>query len=169
MSDAPPTGFKEVYTLDQERKFPQGVDVQPNHLGEAVRSCRKAARARNIAKHEELKSILFRTGKGYVMAHLRGDLMVDEEALSKIAGPVELVPAKELPNLGLEKGRMNPFTDKIYFKGHNLVHVVCPSVLDNEFVWTNDDTLTGSTKFRPEMLMHRLQPVELAPISKPRE
>jgi hypothetical protein len=165
----------------RKRKFPLSVEEMPDAFAQEVRSCRGAARARNIHPHEELKSILFRSEDLFVMAHLLGDMMVDERRLKdvirraielipgqllvtdakslldRIAEDLKIVPRDDLGLQGLEKGRVNPLTTEEYL-GSQVQHVICSSVVDSglPFVYTNNDTLTGTIRTRPRNLVHRI-------------
>lgn len=166
---------------DEAFRFPRSAKETPNAFEQEVRSCRAAARARKIQPHEELKSILFQSGDLFVMAHLLGNMMVDERRLkdvirraielipshllvadaklllNKIAEDLQIVPRDDLRLHGLEKGRVNPLTTGKYL-GNQVQHVICRSAVESglPLVYTNNDTLTGKIEIRPRNLVHRI-------------
>lgn len=145
--------------------FPRNVlELRPTLPHYTRVSCRESARSKGIPVHEELKSILFQSAEMIAMAHVPGDYFVDERALSAVVGHVQLMAEAELRRCGLEKGRVNPFTAERYL-GARCVHVICPSVFDNEYVNTNNDRVGGWVRFRPQYILHWVNRVRVHPIA----
>ena len=143
-------------------KFPKTIEVKPFALEEPVTSCWEAACFRNIALKEELKSLLFKSSDGLIMTHVPGDRRVNQEILDSLFGKVRLMGKQQLSNYELEKGRINPFTSHLYFgKDVDLKHIICKTVFENQYVYTNDDTLYGTIKFKPKELLHFLDKVRV--------
>ena len=149
-------------------KFPQTIQVKPAVFDEPVNSCWEAACFRNISLKEELKSLLFESSDGLIMTHIPGDRRVKQEVLDNLFGKVRLVNQQQLHEYKLEKGRVNPFTSRIYL-GEDVIHIICRTVFENQYVYTNDDTLYGTIKFHPKELLHFLDRVRVHVelISKP--
>lgn len=139
-------------------KFPQTIQVKSAVFDEPVTSCWEAACFRNIALKEELKSLLFQSTDGLIMTHIPGDRRVNQESLNNLFGKASLVNQQQLHKYKLEKGRINPFTSHIYL-GKDIKHIICIKVFENQYVYTNDDTLYGTIKFRPKELLHFLDRV----------
>ncbi|MGK7886307.1 MAG: YbaK/EbsC family protein [Crocosphaera sp.] len=143
-------------------KFPRAVEVSPVTFDEPITSCWEAACYRNILLKQELKSLLFQSqfSENLIMTHIPGDRIVQEKVLNSLFGKVALVSQEKLNEYKLEKGRINPFTAHIYL-GNNIRHLICPLVFENEFIYTNDDTLYGTIKFRPKELSNFLDRVQV--------
>ena len=149
-----------------ENKFPMSVDWFPDNLDEPARSCWEAAVYRNIHLHEELKSILVRTASTYYLVNLRGDKYIDLDYLTELIGPVKLIAREKLGEMNLEKGRINPFTISSY-TAERVQQIICRSVFEVTYMYTNDDTLKGTIRFKSRDLIHLLDPpiIPIQPIS----
>lgn len=147
--------------------FPYYVEVHKNTLDEPVRSCWEAACHRNIYLNEELKSLLLKFSDSIFAVHLPGDRIVSFESITHYFGHknIRLMPDSCIKSLGLEKGRINPFTIEHYIK-HNVQHVICSTVFVNNIVFTNNDHLNGTISFNPRLLLHFLKRVDVKLISK---
>ena len=159
-----PLGFR-AGASDPE-KFPATIRERRQRLRDYVNvTCKKSAELKGIDPWEELKSIIFeRDDGGYVIAHIPGDSRVDERRLAALVDEETLtkIPAKDLWIYGLEKGRINPFTAKLYLGMGNTIHVVCVRVFENQFVHTNNDNVGGWLKLRPQEILHWVDNVMVA-------
>lgn len=150
-------------------KFPLPVEVRREGLKDYLRvTCERSAALRGRHPFEELKSILFQSKnlEFYVMAHVPGDMRVDEKALADEVGPLQMVPQSEMARLGLEKGRVNPFTAELYLTDKPVIHVLCPLVFQIEQVHSNNDSVGGWITFRPQDVIHWVEHVRVHRISK---
>lgn len=179
-TDVRPPGVQRVVDFLEER----GVWFVLSRNRQA-RSCRDAAHKRQrlgyvgIPLHDELKSFFGCLGETdrYVVAHCRGDRLLDVKALANALGtdaqPRRLTPG-ELEHLGLAYGLVNPFMP--WALDGQLIASPVLQVFDDDLlrpvappgtVMTNAGDLTWAVEFRPADLVAALAPssVVVAPIA----
>jgi prolyl-tRNA editing enzyme YbaK/EbsC (Cys-tRNA(Pro) deacylase) len=98
----------------------------------------------------ELKSLVLRTSDGLRLCHVRGDASL---ALRKVKKALEvreahLASTLDLAELGVEPGTVSPFLDTL----RSLPSIIDPSLMDLEYVSTNDGTRFGALYFAPVQL-----------------
>lgn len=155
-----------------------------------ARSCRDAAHKRwrlghqGIPLHDEMKSFFGRmVGEGgepqYVVAHCRGDRLLDMDRLAKaldLARPPVRLAEEELEAMGMAHGLVNPFVP--WALDGQLIASSALQVFDDDLlrpigvpgtVMTNAGDLTWAVEFHPDELVAALEPAHaiVADIAEP--
>lgn len=115
-----------------------------------VISCEQAARAKGIELKHELKTIIVQTRMGNIAVNLRGDREVSLRKVKKELGLKEayLASAEALARIGISPGRVCPLLEPVW----SMLNLVSASVLDLDFVSTNNGSLTGYYTFSPHLI-----------------
>jgi prolyl-tRNA editing enzyme YbaK/EbsC (Cys-tRNA(Pro) deacylase) len=130
---------------------PPGESMEPTWLGTPVVSCREAARARGVPLKNELKSLIIDTSSGLIAAHLRGDQAISLRAVKQIleSDEARLASRQTLQQLGLSPGTVSAVLDPVW----SLPHLIERSVIELDFVTTNNRRTTGYFRFDPKVLL----------------
>lgn len=90
--------------------------------------------------------------------------MVDLAGVTRDFGSTRLASPRELAALGLGKGQISPFMNGSW--PEEPLHLVCPSVMENRRVHTNNGQVGGWISFRPQDILFFLDRVIVSPISR---
>lgn len=155
-------------------KFRKEWIVRTGKLSKPVISCVEAAREKEIDLVHELKSILMcdrhfdseRNVKksNFFFAHVTGDTRISTKRLKKIIPSRNVSPAKEALldlKFGVTPGTVTPIIHEIW----TAPHFLDKSLLQLDWVSTNDGTSTGWVVFDPKCLLFAPL-VRVAEISK---
>lgn len=116
-----------------------------------VVSCGEAATAKGISVARELKSLVLETDAGPVLAHLSGEHTLSLRKVKKVLGVQEarLASPTRLDELQLRPGIICPFLPQLWC----LPQLITKSLLEFDWVTTNDGTLSGYFIFDPLILL----------------
>lgn len=128
-----------------------GLLLDVRYLSQPVVSCEEAAEARDVPLANELKTLVLKTSRGFVAAHLPGDGML---SLRKVKNRIEATEARladpeDLSELGLSAGTVSALLDPVWA----MPHLVTRRLLSLASVTTNNGTRTGYFEFDPAMLV----------------
>lgn len=128
-----------------------GRHMTPSSLTVPVTSCEEAASARGIPLEHELKTLILRTDRGLVAAHIPGDGMLALRKVKRALAVTQacLARADELQSLGLSRGTVSALLDPVW----SMPHLVTRRLLTLSLVATNDGTDTGYYSFEPAVLL----------------
>jgi prolyl-tRNA editing enzyme YbaK/EbsC (Cys-tRNA(Pro) deacylase) len=131
---------------------PPGVEFSSHPVRFSTTGCRAAAKARGVPLGNELKSLVLTTCQGLVVAHLPGDRRLSLRCVKRqlAVRHASLASREQLQSLGLGPGTVSAVLDPVW----SLEHAVCRSLLEKEFVTTNDGTRQGFFVFSPQTLLH---------------
>jgi len=127
-------------------------------IGKPVKTVEQAVRATSSTRRQVIKSLLFISQKGPVLAIVNGESRVDLKKLSQIVGSVRLATPQEVKRItGYEAGAVPPV-------GVNVKTVVDPAVLENEFVIGGGGRIDTLSKLKPEKIVEyqRAQVVDIS-------
>lgn len=122
-----------------------------SNLEYEVFTCKEAADIKKIPLKNELKTMILTTTKGYVAVHLRGDMKVNLREVKNILNCKEayLCSLKELEEMGLSVGTVNPFNEYVWY----MHHLISKDILSMKYVSTNNGTRKGYYLFSPKVLL----------------
>ena len=131
---------------------PLGKSLSARWLNHKVVSCSQAAAAKNIPLQNELKTLILRTADGLYAVHLRGNKKLSLRAVKRFLNVKEacLLSVLEMNTIGLTPGTVCPFLLPVW----NMRQLLSSTLLDLEFVSTNNGTLTGYFIFQPQLLLN---------------
>jgi prolyl-tRNA editing enzyme YbaK/EbsC (Cys-tRNA(Pro) deacylase) len=125
-------------------------NLERKKLPREVITCAEAAAAKGFELRNELKSIVVRTRVGLVAVHLRGDREVSLRKIKRELGLKDAYLASEevLVKIGLSPGIVCAVREPLW----SMPNLLSASVLELDFVSTNDGTLSGYFVFAPQVL-----------------
>jgi hypothetical protein len=131
--------------------MPPGHMLRPHYLGHDVISCTEAACAKNIALENELKSLILESPIGFFVVNLRGDTYCSLRKVKSFLkiSDVKLSSKSNLAELNLLRGAICVLLPPVW----KMTQLLDRTVLDLDFVSTNNGTKSGYFIFRPDILL----------------
>ncbi|MCL2639007.1 MAG: YbaK/EbsC family protein [Oscillospiraceae bacterium] len=132
------------------------LNTNVQKLDRDVISCKEAVRAKNIPLKNELKSLVIRTEKGFVLLHIRGDYTVDLRSVKRKLDVKDacLASFEDLILLNVRCGTVNPFRDSL----QKLPQLISDEIFRVDFLSTNyNGHLNEYVFFTPEVLLESLK------------
>jgi prolyl-tRNA editing enzyme YbaK/EbsC (Cys-tRNA(Pro) deacylase) len=141
---------EEVVRPTAQNALAPPLNLESKKLSRNVITCAEAAAAKGFELRNELKSIVVQTRMGMVAVHLRGDREVSLRKVKRELGLKEAYLASEemLARIGLSPGIVSAVKEPLW----SMTNLLSASVLELEFVSTNDGTLNGYYVFSPQVL-----------------
>lgn len=126
-------------------------------LPQSVISCREAANIKRIPLVNELKTLILETSNGPCAVNLTGNKQL---SLRKVKNKLQidnvcLASLDALKNLNMLPGTVCPFLPQVWF----LPNLIDTSILDLEFVSTNNGTRNKCITFPPNLLLRNKKAV----------
>jgi prolyl-tRNA editing enzyme YbaK/EbsC (Cys-tRNA(Pro) deacylase) len=130
---------------------PLGESLLPRWLDHDVVTCVQAASAKGIPLENELKTLVVRTTNGVYAVNVRGNQAVSLRAVKRFLHVREahLLSALELRLLGLTPGTVCPVLAPVW----NMRQLLSTTLLNLDFVTTNNGCLSGYFVFSPQLLL----------------
>jgi prolyl-tRNA editing enzyme YbaK/EbsC (Cys-tRNA(Pro) deacylase) len=130
---------------------PPGPTLQSFELAHEVISCSEASSAKGIPLANELKTLILKTSVGYYALHLPGGSRASYRKVKRFLSVDEafLLSPSELNGIGLLSGTVSPVFEPVW----SMSHLISSSVLELQFVSTNNGTRTRYVTFSPGLLL----------------
>jgi len=126
------------------------MDKKPHFNHVNVVTCKEAAKARKIELVQELKTIVMVCHYKIIAVHICGSNQIYSKAIKKTLDSKQLrfLNLDELKKFNLYPGIVNPWNI-----GFCESHLICNNVFENEYMATNNGTLSSGVKFKPNELL----------------
>ncbi|MGL1886699.1 MAG: YbaK/EbsC family protein [Reichenbachiella sp.] len=112
------------------------------------KGCIESAEARGVELERELKHLVIQSDTSRFMIHIQAHKKVSFPLLKKITNCKNMELA-DLSELNIRKGEVSPFRSEFW----DMPHIIDSSVLELEWMTTNDGTRTGFIRFNPMVLL----------------
>ena len=124
----------------------------PNAYDFDVETCIDASKARGVPLEREIKHVVFEFREGLFMVHVQGDKFISNRKVKNFLSIKNLKKANLTKHFNnkFRKGTVCPFIEPFF----SMNHLVDESLLNFDWLSTNDGTLRGYIIFETSLLTH---------------